>query len=31
MTRAEFVALCEDLAILEIQDIDAPTLATATR
>ena len=31
MTRAEFVALCEDLATLEIQDIDAPMLATATR
>ena len=31
MTRAEFVALCEDLATLETQNIDAPMLATATR
>lgn len=31
MTRAEFVALCEDLATLESHDVDAPMLAPATR
>ena len=31
MTRAELISLCEDLATLEIQDVDAPMLATANR
>jgi len=31
MTRAEFISLCADVAILEMQGIDAPMLATANR